>query len=126
MSKALSCFYGLALLQIYLNDGDKEEDFLIKGNFKNKHFQFFQLLRKGKDPRPIAKVEKESSFASTTAFLRNQLLDTSTYYLTIEPGVDCAFIAALATLCDEIFNPTSGYVASVTANAVKLSMGVYY
>jgi hypothetical protein len=30
--------------------------------------------------------------------------DVQKYFVTIEPGVDAAFVVALATLCDEIFN----------------------
>jgi hypothetical protein len=29
---------------------------------------------------------------------------TSKYFITVEPGVDAAFVVALATLCDEIFH----------------------
>jgi hypothetical protein len=34
--------------------------------------------------------------------------DTNKYFVTIEPGVDAAFVVALATLCDEIFHDQSG------------------
>lgn len=30
--------------------------------------------------------------------------DTNKYFVTIEPGVDAAFVVALATLCDEMFH----------------------
>jgi hypothetical protein len=30
--------------------------------------------------------------------------DAHKYFVTIEPGVDAAFVVALATLCDEIYN----------------------
>jgi hypothetical protein len=32
------------------------------------------------------------------------LSNAQKYYLTIEPGVDAAFVTALATLCDEIYS----------------------
>jgi hypothetical protein len=32
------------------------------------------------------------------------MVATSKYMVTIEPGVDAAFIIALATLVDEVFN----------------------
>lgn len=34
--------------------------------------------------------------------------DTNKYFVRIEPGVDAAFVVALATLCDEIFHDQSG------------------
>lgn len=33
--------------------------------------------------------------------------DTNKYFVTIEPGVDAAFVVALATLCDEMFHDTA-------------------
>lgn len=32
------------------------------------------------------------------------MTDAQKYLLTIEPGVDAAFVTALATLCDEVYN----------------------
>lgn len=34
--------------------------------------------------------------------------DADKYFLTIEPGVDAAFVTALVLLCDEIFNDQKG------------------
>jgi hypothetical protein len=34
---------------------------------------------------------------------------SSKYFVTIEPGVDAAFVVALATLCDEIFHDDRGF-----------------
>lgn len=36
------------------------------------------------------------------------MTDAQKYFLTIEPGVDAAFVTALATLCDEIYNDKDG------------------
>jgi hypothetical protein len=88
-------------MQVYLNDGDKEEDFLIKGNFRAKHFEIIQ--KAGRQERRIASVKKESKFSSATAFLKSQLTDADKYFVTIEAGVDCAFVVALGILCDELF-----------------------
>lgn len=63
----------------------------------------FTAVPAGAD-RVIARVEKESRFASSTAFLMNAMTDAQKYFVHIEPGVDAAFIVALATLCDEIFH----------------------
>jgi hypothetical protein len=93
--------YASPFLQVYLNDGDKEEDFLIKGNFRAKHFEIIQKV--GGHERQIAGVKKESKFSSATAFLKSQLTESDKYFVTIEAGVDCAFVVALAILCDELF-----------------------
>eukprot|EP00877_Chromochloris_zofingiensis_P005100 jgi/Chrzof1/14591/Cz09g08190.t1 len=92
-------------VKVFLNDGDKEADFTVKGDFRAKRFEIRQRLGvpAGAD-RVIARVEKESRFASSTAFLMNAMTDAQKYFVHIEPGVDAAFIVALATLCDEIFH----------------------
>lgn len=35
---------------------------------------------------------------------RSVMTDASKYFITIEPGVDAAFVVALAILCDEVFH----------------------
>jgi hypothetical protein len=35
---------------------------------------------------------------------RSKLGGAQKYFVTVEPGVDAAFVVALATLCDEIFH----------------------
>jgi hypothetical protein len=35
---------------------------------------------------------------------RSMMTDAQKYFVTVEPGVDAAFVVALATLCDEIYN----------------------
>jgi hypothetical protein len=35
---------------------------------------------------------------------RSKLTGAQKYCVTVEPGVDAAFVVALATLCDEIFH----------------------
>jgi hypothetical protein len=39
-----------------------------------------------------------------SSYPRSQLTNAQKYFLIIEPGVDAAFITALATLVDEIFH----------------------
>ncbi|WIA19859.1 hypothetical protein OEZ85_005762 [Tetradesmus obliquus] len=89
-------------IKVYLNDGDKEPDYVIKGDFRSKRFSICQRTH-GSDV-PIAQVQKESRFANSTAFLMSMVTDAQKYFVTIEPGVDAAFVVALATLCDEIYN----------------------
>lgn len=94
-------------ITVYLNDGDREPDFEIKGDFRSKRFSISQRVP-GRGEVQIASVERESRFASGTAFMMSVVTDAQKYFLTIEPGVDAAFVTALATLCDEIFNDKSG------------------
>ncbi|KAF6261719.1 tubby C-terminal-like domain-containing protein [Scenedesmus sp. NREL 46B-D3] len=89
-------------IKVYLNDGDKEPDFVVKGDFRSKRFSIFQRTR-GSDVA-IAQVQRESRFSSSSAFLMSMMTDAQKYFVTIEPGVDAAFVVGLATLCDEIFN----------------------
>jgi hypothetical protein len=94
-------------IKVYLNDGDKEPDFIIQGDFRGKRFTISQRSP-GRGDRQIASVQRESRFANSTAFLMSVMTDAQKYFLTIEPGVDAAFVTALATLCDEIYNDKDG------------------
>ncbi|KAF8061132.1 LURP-related protein [Scenedesmus sp. PABB004] len=94
-------------VKVYLNDGDSEPDFVIKGDFRGKRFTIAHR-QPGRGEAVVASVARESRFASTTALLMSMVTDANRYFVTIEPGVDGAFIAALATLCDEIFNDREG------------------
>jgi hypothetical protein len=53
---------------VYLNDGDKEADFRIKGNFRGRKFDIIHCSPAGE--RVVASVKKESRFSSASAFLR--------------------------------------------------------
>eukprot|EP00878_Enallax_costatus_P044734 GHUV01053465.1.p1 GENE.GHUV01053465.1~~GHUV01053465.1.p1 ORF type:complete len:145 (-),score=36.77 GHUV01053465.1:707-1102(-) len=94
-------------IKVYLNDGDKEPDFLIQGDFRSKRFVISQRTP-GRGDVKIASVQKESKYANSTAFLMSVMTDAQKYLLTIDPGVDAAFVTALATLCDEISNDKQG------------------
>ncbi|KIZ03657.1 hypothetical protein MNEG_4300 [Monoraphidium neglectum] len=91
-------------VSVYLNDGDKESDFKIRGNFRSKRFAITQKLGSGGQERPIAEVKKESKFSSVTAFLTSAMTAADNYFIHIEPGVDAAFIVAIAVLVDELFH----------------------
>lgn len=47
-------------------------------------------------------------FASATAFMMAALTSADKYHLSIEAGVDAAFMVALAALADELFNDKEG------------------
>lgn len=55
----------------------------------------------------IASIKKESTFSSGASFMRNQVYDKQSYVASVQPGVDAAFIVALAVLADE-FHHDSG------------------
>lgn len=90
-------------VSVYLNDGDAESDFKLRGDFRSKRFTFSQKLGGGRE-RAVAAVRRESRFASAAAFLAAAVARADKYFLSIEPGVDAAFIVALALLCDELFH----------------------
>uniref|UniRef100_A0A383VRU5 Tubby C-terminal domain-containing protein n=1 Tax=Tetradesmus obliquus TaxID=3088 RepID=A0A383VRU5_TETOB len=87
-------------IKVMLNDGDDNPDFIIAGDFRAKSFAITQC----RSNAVIGRVKKESSHASVNAFLMSQLVGAQKYFVSIEPGVDAAFVVALATLCDEIFH----------------------
>ncbi|WIA40122.1 hypothetical protein OEZ86_013524 [Tetradesmus obliquus] len=87
-------------IKVMLNDGDDNPDFIIAGDFRAKSFAITQC----RSNAVIGRVKKESSHASVNAFFMSQLVGAQKYFVSIEPGVDAAFVVALATLCDEIFH----------------------
>jgi hypothetical protein len=68
-----------------------QEDFIVTGNLRGKKFDI--VATRGNVP--LAHVEKESRFASAGAFLRQQLTAIDRYFVTINPGVDGAYVALL-------------------------------
>lgn len=46
-------------MSVYLNDGDRESDFKIRGGFRAKNFTVSQKLPGGRE-REVARVKKES------------------------------------------------------------------
>ncbi len=89
--------------KVYFNDGDDTADLIAKGNFRARSFTINHKPRGGQE-RVVATVKKESSYSSMESFMRNSMLDAQSYFLHVEPGVDVAFMAALATLIDEMFH----------------------
>jgi uncharacterized protein YxjI len=51
----------------------------------------------------VASVKKESSFANAAAFVNAQH-NAQSYFVTLKPGADAAFVVGLATLIDEIYH----------------------
>lgn len=93
-------------MSVFLNDGDSEADFKVKGDFRAKKFDVTLRLPNGKK-REVAGVRKESRFASAGAFARALMTHADRYFVHIEAGVDAAFIVALAALADEMFNDSA-------------------
>jgi hypothetical protein len=69
-------------VSVYLNDGDTHSDFKVRGNFRAKNFSITQKMRGGGE-REIARVQKESRFASASAFLMASLTNADKYLLHI-------------------------------------------
>lgn len=88
-------------VRIFLNDGDKNEDYYCKGNFLAKKFAVYQKVP-GTD-KLLAEVKKESSFANAASYINNKMFNAQSYFITIKPGVDAAFVVAIAALMDEIY-----------------------
>jgi hypothetical protein len=81
----------------------QEADFEARGNFGGRSFEVvYKGGPSGGSERVVAAVKKESSYANTDSYIRNKILDKQTYFLTVQPGVDVAFMVALATLIDEM------------------------
>ncbi|WIA42054.1 hypothetical protein OEZ86_009342 [Tetradesmus obliquus] len=87
-------------VQVFLSRTSKAPDFVIKGNLRCKCFTIFRCLPGGGE-LPIASAARDSQLATANAFLMSMLSHAQKYYLTIEPGVDAAFVTALALLCDQ-------------------------
>ena len=100
-----------SVLQIYLESTPEEGfvDFHSSGDMSDRNYTISQKLPKGKDQdsRVIAKIEKESPLASASSFFQALLTDDDTYFVTIEPGADSAFVVALAILCDKFFSESN-------------------
>eukprot|EP00798_Chlamydomonas_sp_ICE-L_P001875 gene1875-33292_t len=103
-------------VDIYLKDGDREVDFYAKGNFREKHFQFYDK-RGGGDGVKIGECKKQSMFKSLEAFAGRDvyfldgqltacflLVRRDVYFLDVEPGVDYAFLVTICVLMDEKFH----------------------
>lgn len=88
-------------VRIFLNDGDKCEDYYCKGNFLAKKFEIYQKVP-GTD-KLLAQVKKESSYANAASYINNKMFNAQSYFITIKPGVDAAFVVAIAALMDEIY-----------------------
>uniref|UniRef100_A0A383VPU6 Tubby C-terminal domain-containing protein n=1 Tax=Tetradesmus obliquus TaxID=3088 RepID=A0A383VPU6_TETOB len=88
------------VVRVFLGKGSKEPDFVIKGNLSFKCFTIFRCLPGGGE-LPIASASRDSQLATANAFLMSMLSHAQKYYLTIEPGVDAAFVTALALMCDQ-------------------------
>ena len=88
-------------VRVFMNDGDKQEDYYCKGNFLAKKFEIYQKLP-GTD-KLLASVKKESSYANASSYINNKMFNAQSYFITIKPGVDAAFVVAIAALMDEIY-----------------------
>lgn len=89
-------------VNVYLDDGDKDPDFTIKGSWRKKDFKIFDV-RNGQNVL-IAECNKTRSYEGVSAFVKTQILETDEYFITIQPGCDAAFISSLCLLLDEIYN----------------------
>ena len=87
-------------INIFLDDGDNEPDFKVKGSWLQKDFKITDV-RNGQK-RVIAQCNKERMHQSVGAFF-NAFMGVDNYFVTIQPGVDTAFITAICCLLDDIY-----------------------
>lgn len=57
-------------------------------------------------PRALTKLVTDRMRATSAACRSIARPNVNKYFLTVEPGVDAAFVVALALLCDEILEQT--------------------
>jgi uncharacterized protein YxjI len=90
-------------INIYLNDGDREPDFRLKGSFMNGKRDFQIVDIRGGGNTVIGSCKKERAFSGIGAFFNN-MIDKDVYYLTLNPGADAAFCVAICLLLDEFYH----------------------
>eukprot|EP00899_Mesostigma_viride_P023845 jgi/Mesvir1/4645/Mv03461-RA.1 len=81
-------------VEIFLNDGDKDADFSIKGDFFGKEYSIVNA----KTNQEIAQI-KRSIFNAV-----NILTGQDMYYLVVHPGTDILFALGIAVAVDEMFH----------------------
>ena len=89
-------------INIYLNDGDRQPDFQIKGTYMAKDFQIYDL--RGGGQRLIAQCSKTRPYQNPASFMMQQMYNVDEYYVTVHPGIDAAFVTSLCLLLDEIYH----------------------
>ncbi|KAI3642886.1 hypothetical protein MP228_012441 [Amoeboaphelidium protococcarum] len=77
-------------------------DFILRGTYADQDFDVFDV-RSGSEFL-VAKVTKQRPLESVSAFLTNLVLNVDTYYLTVNPNADAAFIVCLCALFDERYD----------------------
>jgi uncharacterized protein YxjI len=88
-------------INVYLNDGDKIPDFKIRGDFLARNFDVYQLGTGGCGERLVASVRKQSRFQSISSYIKQSSYNKQTYNVTLQPGVDAAFVVGLCVAVDE-------------------------
>jgi uncharacterized protein YxjI len=87
-------------IKIYLKDGDRNPDFKIKGNYRQRDFEILDI--RGGQRRLIAHCKKTLP-NSISSFISQAIFNADEYFLTVLPGTDAAFATALCVLLDELF-----------------------
>eukprot|EP00899_Mesostigma_viride_P015957 jgi/Mesvir1/24362/Mv11035-RA.1 len=81
-------------VEIFLNDGDKDPDYTIRGDFLGKSYRIVSTKTK----MEIAQIQR-SVFGA-----RNLLTGKDSYYVVVQPGTDLVFALGIAVAVDEIFH----------------------
>lgn len=88
-------------INIYLNDGDRNPDFVVTGNFGRKDFEIFDARKSSRVL--IGSVSKQRPFESFTALISNRM-GADCYYLNINQGHDAAFFVTICLLLEEFYS----------------------
>ncbi|KAI8896918.1 tubby C-terminal-like domain-containing protein [Globomyces pollinis-pini] len=90
-------------INIYLNDGDREPDFQVKGKFLNRSRDFKVVDVRGGQKLVVATCNKQRAHESVGAFFKN-MMGKDVYYLSLHPGADAALCTSVCLLLDELFH----------------------
>jgi len=90
-------------IKVFLNDGDREADFKIKGTFFGHHRNFSIYDRRFGRKQVIAFCTRESPWGSVQAFV-GSYFGADSYQVRLQPGADAAFIVSLCLIIDELYN----------------------
>lgn len=85
------------IMNVYLNDGDKQPDYTIHG--KSKKFTIKDCHREN---AVVATLVKGATGFLAGCMKPKTKAEAGKYTLTIQPGVDAAFITALAMICENV------------------------
>lgn len=91
-------------VNIYLNDGDRDPDFRLKGKFINFERDFEIIDLRHQQKMVVGNCNKQRAYSSLSAMWHNKVLGKDAYYLNLNPGADAAFCTAICLLLDEFFH----------------------